>query len=299
MEGGNLPGFGIGLNYALHLAVLHKGLLTVAPNLPKGSVFTLSVPSSRKAYDPSEIIMDTETSNENAIIPAEQATGMKDTTILVAEDNIELANYMRHLLLDEYNVILASNGVEAMECIKVSAPDIVISDIMMPKTDGFELAEGIRTMDKQVPILFMTAKDDKPSKLYAYRLGVDDYVVKPFDMDVFMLKVAALLRRAGIENSKTLTVGNLTMNAEEHTAYQDGEELSLTVREFDLLFKLLSYPKKTFTRSALMAEFWDYDSSATSRTVDVYMAKLREKTADCDGFEIVTVHGLGYKAVLK
>ena len=145
----------------------------------------------------------------------------------------------------------------------------------------------------------MTAKDDKPSKLYAYQLGVDDYVVKPFDMDVFILKVSAMLRRAGIEASKQLTVGNLSMNAEEHTAYLNGEELSLTVREFDLLFKLLSYPKKTFTRSALMDEFWDYDSSATSRTVDVYMAKLREKTSDCDGFDIVTVHGLGYKAVLK
>ena len=145
----------------------------------------------------------------------------------------------------------------------------------------------------------MTAKDDKPSKLYAYKLGVDDYVVKPFDTDVFMLKVAAVLRRTGIEANKSLTVGNLTMNSEEHTAYVNGEELPLTVREFDLLFKFLSYPKKTFTRSALMEEFWDYDSSATSRTVDVYMAKLRDKTSVCDGFEILTVHGLGYKAVLK
>jgi DNA-binding response OmpR family regulator len=170
---------------------------------------------------------------------------------------------------------------------------------MMPKMDGFALAEEIRGLNKQVPILFMTAKDDKPSKLYAYKLGVDDYVVKPFDADVLMLKVAAILRRAGIEATKTLTVGNLTMNSDEHTAYVDGEELPLTVREFDLLFKFLSYPKKTFTRSALMEEFWDYDSSATSRTVDVYMAKLRDKTAGCDGFEILTVHGLGYKAVLK
>lgn len=108
-----------------------------------------------------------------------------------------------------------------------------------------------------------------------------------------------MLRRAGIAESKTLTVGNLTMNVEEHTAYVDGEEMPMTVREFDLLFKLLSYPKKTFTRAALMDEFWDYDSSATSRTVDVYMAKLREKTSVCDGFDILTVYGLGYKAVLR
>lgn len=220
--------------------------------------------------------------------------------ILVVEDDKAINGLVCSYLRSEgYETVACYDGEEGLNAFAEGSFSMVISDIMMPKTDGFELAEGIRAMDKQVPILFMTAKDDKPSKLYAYRLGVDDYVVKPFDMDVFMLKVAALLRRAGIENSKTLTVGNLMMNAEEHTAYQDGEELSLTVREFDLLFKLLSYPKKTFTRSALMAEFWDYDSSATSRTVDVYMAKLREKTADCDGFEIVTVHGLGYKAVLK
>ncbi|MBQ7830805.1 MAG: response regulator transcription factor [Clostridia bacterium] len=220
--------------------------------------------------------------------------------ILVVEDDKAINGLVCSYLRSEgYETVACYDGEEGLNAFAEGSFSMVISDIMMPKTDGFELAEGIRVTDKQVPILFMTAKDDKPSKLYAYRLGVDDYVVKPFDMDVFMLKVAALLRRAGIENSKTLTVGNLMMNAEEHTAYQDGEELSLTVREFDLLFKLLSYPKKTFTRSALMAEFWDYDSSATSRTVDVYMAKLREKTADCDGFEIVTVHGLGYKAVLK
>ena len=124
-------------------------------------------------------------------------------------------------------------------------------------------------------------------------------MVKPFDTDILLLRVGALLRRANIERSRTLTVGNLTMNKDEHTAYADGEELPLTVREFDLLFKLLSFPRRTFTRTQLMDEFWDYDSSATSRTVDVYMSKLREKTSCCTGFEIVTVHGLGYKAVLK
>ena len=113
------------------------------------------------------------------------------------------------------------------------------------------------------------------------------------------MKIAALLRRAKSDTEQKIEIGNFTMNAEEHTATVDGEEISLTVREFDILFKLLSYPKKTFTRSALMDEFWGYDSSATSRTVDVYMAKIREKTSGCDGFEILTVHGLGYKAVVK
>lgn len=220
--------------------------------------------------------------------------------ILVVEDdraiNGLVCTYLRE---NGYEPTACYDGEEALAALEENSFAMIISDIMMPKVDGFALAEGVRLTDKQTPILFMTAKEDKPSKLYAYQLGVDDYVVKPLDMDVFMLKVAALLRRAGIAQTKTLTVGNLTMNAEEHTAYLDGEELPLTVKEFDLLFKFLSYPKKTFTRSALMSEFWDYDSSATSRTVDVYMAKLREKTRNCDGFEIVTVHGLGYKAVLK
>ena len=176
---------------------------------------------------------------------------------------------------------------------------MLIADIMMPVMDGFALAERVRETDKQLPVLFLTALDDKASKQRGYRLGIDDYVAKPFDMDLLMLRVGALLRRANIERSRELVAGNLRMAEEEHTAYVDGEELPLTVREFDLLIKLLSYPRRTFTRRQLMDEFWDYDSSATSRTVDVYMAKLREKTAACTGFEIVTVHGLGYKAVLK
>ncbi len=222
------------------------------------------------------------------------------TKILVVEDDRAINGLVcAYLRENGYEATACFDGEEGLAALEKSGYDMIISDIMMPKLDGFALAEGVRLTDKQTPILFMTAKEDKPSKLYAYRLGVDDYVVKPFDMDVFMLKVAALLRRSGIEKSLSVTVGNLVMNAEEHTAYLSGEELPLTVKEFDLLFKFLSYPKKTFTRSALMQEFWDYDSSATSRTVDVYMAKLREKTKSCDGFEIVTVHGLGYKAVLK
>ena len=170
---------------------------------------------------------------------------------------------------------------------------------MMPKVNGFELAEAIRTTDKTTPIIFMTAKDDKPSKMLGYNIGIDEYVTKPFDMDILLMTIKAILRRAKIEAEKEIKVGNFTINSEERTATLNGEEIPLTLREFNILFKLLSYPKKTFSRSALMTEFWDYDSSATSRTVDVYMAKLREKTALCDGFEIVTVHGLGYKVVLK
>lgn len=220
--------------------------------------------------------------------------------ILVVEDDKDLNRYASMSLRNNgYEVVSAYDGIDALEKTEQAKFDLILTDIMMPRMDGFDLAESIRLTDKAIPIIFMTAKDDKPSKMLGYTIGIDDYVTKPFDMDVLIMKINAILRRAKIENDKSLQIGNFKMNTEEHTATIDDEEISLTVREFDLLFKLLSYPKKTFTRSALMEEFWDYDSSATSRTVDVYMAKLREKTVGCDGFEIVTVHGLGYKVVLK
>lgn len=220
--------------------------------------------------------------------------------ILVVEDEKDLNRYVATCLKNNnYDVTVAYDGEEALAKTEENKFDLILTDIMMPKMDGFDLAENIRITDKTTPIIFMTAKDDKQSKMLGYTLGIDDYVTKPFDMDVLIMKINAILRRAKIENDKILEIGNLKMNTEEHSVMVNGEEIPLTVREFDLLFKLLSYPKKTFTRSNLMEEFWDYDSSATSRTVDVYMAKLREKTKDCDGFEILTVHGLGYKAVLK
>lgn len=220
--------------------------------------------------------------------------------ILVVEDELDLNRIICRRLRDRgYDVTSAEDGVAALERMEESRFDMVLTDIMMPRMDGFELADSIRLTDKNIPIIFMTAKDDKASKMLGYSIGVDDYIVKPFDLDILIMKIAAMLRRARIEAEHELEVGNLRINSEERAVCIDGEEISLTVREFDILFKLLSYPKKTFTRSALMEEFWDYDSSATSRTVDVYMAKLREKTSAADGFEIQTVHGLGYKLVLK
>lgn len=220
--------------------------------------------------------------------------------ILVAEDDKALNDLVcAYLRASGYETTACFDGEQALQAFESEPYSMVLTDIMMPKKDGFALAEEVRAQNEHIPILLMSAREDKPSKLLGYKLGIDDYVVKPFDLDELTLKVTALLRRAKINAENKLEIGNFVMNAEERSAYVDGKELPLTTREFDLLFKFLSYPKKTFTRSALMAEFWDYDSSATSRTVDVYMAKLRDKTADCNGFEIVTVHGLGYKAVLK
>lgn len=220
--------------------------------------------------------------------------------ILVVEDDLDLNRILCHSLTAMgYDIISAVNGEDALQKIEENFYDMLITDIMMPKVDGFELAESVRSVNKDVPIIFMTARDDKPSKMFGYSIGIDDYIVKPFDIDILLMKISAILRRVKIESQKEISIGNFRMNRDERSAYIDEEEINLTVREFDILFKMLSYPKKTFTRSALMEEFWDYDSSATSRTVDVYMVKLREKTSSADGFEIQTVHGLGYKLVLK
>ena len=220
--------------------------------------------------------------------------------ILVVEDDKALNGLVCSCLRDNgYEVVSCFNGKDALVALEENTFSLIVSDIMMPEMDGFELAENVRLTDKTTPIIFTSAKDDKISKLYGYKLGIDDYITKPFDIDLLIMKIQALLRRAKIESDKKIQVGNFVMDKEEHVAMIDGEEISLTVREFNILFKLLSFPKKTFTRAKLMDEFWDFDSPATSRTVDVYMAKIREKTSACDGFEILTVHCLGYKAVIK
>lgn len=221
--------------------------------------------------------------------------------ILVVEDDREL-NKTVCSYLDQ-------NGYQATGCLDANAAydamyggslfDLILSDIMMPGIDGFEFAKTVREFNQEIPILFMTARDDFASKQKGFRAGIDDYMVKPIDLDELLLRIQALLRRAKIAASKRLEVGSLVLDADELSATVDGEDVPLTVREFNLLYKLLSYPKKTFTRSQLMEEFWDGDTSSGPRTVDVYITKLRSKFACCEDFEIVTVHGLGYKAVLK
>ena len=176
--------------------------------------------------------------------------------------------------------------------------ELIISDIMMPEIDGFEFAETVRQVNKQIPILFMSAKDDLPSKRKGFLVGIDDYMEKPVELAELEMRVRALLRRSNIEMERKLIVGNLEMDADGMTAMINGEEIPVTTREFNILYKLLSYPKKTFTRAQLMDEFWGLDSGTSLRAVDVYVTKLRDKFSTCDGFEIKTVRGLGYKAVL-
>ncbi|MBO5208852.1 MAG: response regulator transcription factor [Lachnospiraceae bacterium] len=220
--------------------------------------------------------------------------------ILVVEDDKDLNQTVC--------TYLKGKGYEAIGCLSAndaynemygSLFDMIISDIMMPQIDGYEFARTVREMNQDIPILFMTAREDFESKRKGFGVGIDDYMVKPIDLDELLLRIEALLRRAKIATNRKLTIGSTVLDMEEHSAYVGEEEIPLTVREFNILYKLLSYPKKTFTRSQLMDEFWDVESASGPRVVDVYMTKLRDKFKECEDFEIVTVHGLGYKAVIK
>lgn len=219
--------------------------------------------------------------------------------ILVVDDDKNLNQTVCTYLNDcgfEAKGVLSVN--EAYDEMYNNLYELIISDIMMPEIDGFEFAETVRQVNKQIPILFMSAKDDLPSKRKGFLVGIDDYMVKPVELAELEMRVRALLRRTNIEMERRLIVGNLEMDADGMTATINGEEIPVTTREFNILYKLLSYPKKTFTRAQLMDEFWGLDSGTSLRAVDVYVTKLRDKFSNCDGFEIKTVRGLGYKAVL-
>lgn len=220
--------------------------------------------------------------------------------VLVVEDDRALNQAVCSFLNQNgYDAMGCPGAAEAYDAMYGNIFDLIISDIMMPKIDGYEFAETVRHINQEIPILFMTARDDFTSKQKGFRAGIDDYMVKPIDLDELLLHMGALLRRAKIASSKRIVIGHLTLDAEERSVVLGADEIALTAREFNLLYKLLSYPKKTFTRSQLMDEFWESETASGPRVVDVYMTKLREKLSACGDFEIVTVHGLGYKAVLK
>ena len=220
--------------------------------------------------------------------------------ILVVDDepalNQTVCAYLRN---QGYEATGCLSAQEAYDALYGQVYDVILSDIMMPGVDGFEFAQTVRELNQDIPILFMTARDDLAAKQRGFRIGIDDYMVKPVDLDELVMRIGAIMRRARIAASRKLTVGKLELDADERAAYLDGEQVPLTLREFNLLHKLLSYPKKTFTRAQLMDEFWGMESTSGLRTVDVYITKLRDKFSACEDFQIVTVHGLGYKAVLK
>lgn len=220
--------------------------------------------------------------------------------ILVVEDDKDLNRTVCTFLNQSgYEAAGCLEANEAYDAMYGNTFDLIISDIMMPGIDGFGFAKTVRSLNEEIPILFMTARDDFASKQKGFRIGIDDYMVKPIDLDELLLRIGALLRRAKIANSHKLDIGGLTLDMDERSAVYNGKDISMTAREFNILYKLLSYPGKAFTRAQLMDEFWDAETDTSPRAVDVYMTKLRGKFEDCGEFEIKTVHGLGYKAVIK
>ncbi len=217
--------------------------------------------------------------------------------ILVVDDNESIRKLMKAYLEREgYRVKTAVNGRAALNIIETEQVDLMVADIMMPEMDGYSLTSLVRAEGKNLPILMVTAKETIEDKKKGFTLGTDDYMVKPIDFDELLLRVAALLRRAKIVNEHKIVMGDVTLDSQSLTVSTKSEIFELPKKEFFLLFKLLSYPKKIFTRADLMNEIWGYDNETDERTVDVHIKRLREKFDHLDEFKIVTVRGLGYKA---
>ena len=220
--------------------------------------------------------------------------------ILVVEDNANTRRLMEAVLTQHgYEPILACDGVEALEVLDRKHVDLIVLDIMMPRMDGYEFTRMLRQSGCDLPILMVTAKEKPADKRKGFLIGTDDYMVKPVDEEEMILRIAALLRRSRIVNEHRLTVGKTVLDYDALTVTTPDGESELPKKEFLLLFKLLSYPNKIFTRRQLMDEIWDMDSESDERTVDVHINRLRDRFRACDDFDIVTVRGLGYKAVVK
>lgn len=220
--------------------------------------------------------------------------------IIVVEDDAKLNNLIKTILeKNSYYVDSALNPNEAFLKMENNAYNLIISDIMMPEMDGFDFARTIRQLDKDIPILFITAKDGFEDKKLSYAIGVDDYMVKPLDINELVLRVGALLKRAKINVEHRLVVANTTLDSDSLTVINNNEEIILPLKEFKILFKLLSFPNKIFTRSQIMNDCWGMYSDSIDRTIDVHITHIREKLSHIEDFSIVTVRGLGYKAVIN
>lgn len=218
--------------------------------------------------------------------------------VLIVEDNNKLRKLIDvYLTHNGYKTYSATDGLEALEIINNNMIDLVICDIMMPNMDGFELIEELREIYSNLPILIVTAKESKEDKILGFKLGIDDYMVKPIDLEELLMRVKALLRRANINNEHKLTIGDVVLDYDKLTVTKGDEEIELPQKEFYLLYKLLSYPNKIFTRMQLMDDIWGMDVKSDEQTVNVHIRRLREKFSHYKEFEIITVRGLGYKAV--
>ena len=219
--------------------------------------------------------------------------------ILIVEDDENLSLLYQSALKNErFEVFRAMNGVDALNILDKQFIDLIISDIMMPDMDGSELAESLREAGYDLPILFITAKDSFEDKKRGFTIGIDDYMVKPIDVNEMILRVDALLRRAQIVHTKELVVGKTRLDQETYQIKTSDQTETLPQKEFLLLYKLLAYPNKIFTRQQLMDEIWGLDSDTDERTIDVHIKRLRTRLEKNSDFSIETIRGLGYKAVI-
>jgi DNA-binding response OmpR family regulator len=220
--------------------------------------------------------------------------------ILLVDDNENIRKLMEIYLKQEgYHVLQAENGEKALEVLSGTNADLVIADIMMPEMDGYELTRVLRDAQFNMPILMVTAKDAFSDKKMGFGLGADDYMTKPVDMEELVLRVNALLRRSKISSEKQIKIKDMVLDVDSLEVRMPSDTIILPKKEFYLLYKLLSYPKKIFTRQELMDDIWGFDSEADERTVDVHIKRLREKFGEFSEFDIVTVRGLGYKGVIN
>ncbi len=220
--------------------------------------------------------------------------------IMVVEDDRNTQKLMCAVLERQgYHTLCASDGEEALALLEQKHVDFILLDLMMPHMDGYELTRIIRESGNNIPILMVTAKEAIENKRQGLRLGADDYMVKPVDEEELLLRVAALLRRARIAQDHRIVIGNTVLDYDAFSVSFGDTTQTLPQKEFMLLFTLLSYPSKIFTRRALMDEIWDMTSETDERTVDVHINRLRDRFREVDDFEIVTIRGLGYKAVIK
>lgn len=220
--------------------------------------------------------------------------------ILIAEDDRELRQLFAHVLRKNgYTVTGVSDGQEAMDAMDREYYDLVISDIMMPVMDGYELVRSLRDAGSSIPVLMITAKNEFDDMRQGFLSGTDDYMTKPVNVNEMVLRVSALLRRAQMMNERRLTIGNTSMDCDSLTVTAAGQKLVLPQKEFMLLYKMASFPGHIFTRQQLMDDIWGYDSETGTHTVDVHIGRLRDRFRDSEDFEIVTMRGVGYKVVKK
>lgn len=218
--------------------------------------------------------------------------------ILLAEDDTELRQlFQRVLVKNGYSVIGVENGKEALDVLDRDYIDLIISDIMMPVMDGYELVRSLRESNMQIPVLMITAKDAFDDMRLGFQSGTDDYMVKPVNVNEMVLRVGALMRRAQMINDRRQVIGGTELSMDSMTVTCEGNTFTLPQKEFMLLYKLLSFPGRIFTRQQLMDDIWGYDAETDTHTVDVHIGRLRERFRNSPDFQIVTIRGVGFKAV--